>query len=249
LPPGTRHATGRAMAKSRNTKFRTPKAFKVIVRHPWLKGFFALALGNYLAFVLRTTQWQFEGLEHLEPVFQNRHPCILTFWHERLPMMPRLALRSQQEGIRMRTHVLVSRHNDGRFIGRVVGRFGLDTVIGSSSSGGRESLRRMLLLLREGHNVAITPDGPRGPAKVAAFGVAQVAAATGVPVVPAAAQCRWHFRLPSWDSMVVPFPFGRGAIVCGPAILVPRQGWAEFVPMIAAAIDAVSRQSDRLCNV
>jgi hypothetical protein len=49
--------------------------------------------------------------------------------------------------------------------------------------------------------------------------------------------------------MVVPFPFGRGAIVCGPAILVPRQGWAEFVPMIAAAIDAVSRQSDRLCNV
>jgi lysophospholipid acyltransferase (LPLAT)-like uncharacterized protein len=232
----------------RKKKFRTPRAFKLVVRHPRLKGFFAWALGVYLAFVLRHTRWRFEGLEHLSPTFYEGKPCILCFWHERLPMMPRLALVAGQEGVSMRTHVLVSRHNDGRFIGRVVGRFGLDTVVGSSSAGGWASLREMLRLLREGHNIAITPDGPRGPARTAAAGVAQVAAATGVPIVPAAAACRFHFHLPSWDSMIVPLPFGRGAIVCGAPILVPRQGWAGMVPFIESALDTAAADSDRLAQ-
>jgi lysophospholipid acyltransferase (LPLAT)-like uncharacterized protein len=149
----------------------------------------------------------------------------------------------------MPTHVLVSGHNDGRFIGQAVGRFGLGTVIGSSSKGGSASLRNMLLLLRDGSNIAITPDGPRGPSKVAAAGVAQLAAATGVLIFPASGQCRFHIRMPSWDRMIFPFPYGRGVIVCRPPLTVPRADWAAHLPVIVAALNAACDEADALCGV
>ena len=165
--------------KPKKKKSRTPRWFKWLVRHPRTKDGLARLLGRYLAFTYRTTRWTFQGLEHLERTTKGGAPGLVCFWHERLMMAPMLAIRAQAEGATMPTHVLVSGHNDGRFIGQTVGRFGLGTVIGSSSKGGSGSLRNMLLLLRGGSNIVITPDGPRGPPKYAATGVAQLAAATG----------------------------------------------------------------------
>ncbi len=230
-------------------KFRTPRLFKWLVRHPRLKDSFARLVGRYLAWTYRTTRWTFQGLEHIEPTTKGGTPGLVCFWHERLPMMPMLAIRAQAEGASMPTHVLVSGHNDGRFIGQAVGRFGLGTVIGSSSKGGAASLRNMLLLLRDGRNIAITPDGPRGPSKIAAAGVAQLAAATGVLIFPTSGQCRLHIRMPSWDRMIFPFPYGRGVIVCRPPITVPRTDWAAHLPAIVAALDAACDEADALCGV
>ena len=230
-------------------KSRTPRWFKWLVRHPRTKEGLARLLGRYLAWTYRTTRWTFQGLEHIERTTKGGAPGLVCFWHERLMMAPMLAIRAQAEGATMPTHVLVSGHNDGRFIGQTVGRFGLGTVIGSSSKGGSGSLRNMLLLLRGGSNIVITPDGPRGPPKIAATGIAQLAAATGVPIVAVSAQCRFHFRLPNWDRMFVPFPFGRGVVVCRPPITVPRADWAAHLPTVMAALDAACDEADRLCGV
>jgi lysophospholipid acyltransferase (LPLAT)-like uncharacterized protein len=233
----------------RKKKRRTPRWFKWLVRHPRTKDGLARLLGRYLAWTYRTTRWTFQGLEHIERTTKGGAPGLVCFWHERLMMAPMLAIRAQAEGATMPTYVLVSGHNDGRFIGQAVGRFGLGTVIGSSSKGGTASLRNMLLLLRGGSNIAITPDGPRGPARFAATGIAQLAAATGVPIVPVAVQCRFHVRLPNWDRMFVPFPFGRGVVVCRPPITVPRADWATHLPAIMAALDAACDEADTLCGV
>ena len=89
-------------------------------------------------------------------------------------------------------HVLVSRHQDGRLIGDMMRGFGLDLVHGSSSSkgaeqkGGASGLRALLAALAAGDQVVITPDGPRGPRRQVARGVAQLAALAGVPVLPVA---------------------------------------------------------------
>ena len=115
-------------------------------------------------------------------------------------------------------------HRDGRFIGAVVSRFALDVVLGSSSRGGAKGLRVLLNLLAGGDHIAITPDGPRGPRRVAAPGVAQLAALSGAPVLPCAAQTTRRWVLRTWDRMVVPKPFGRGVVVCLPTIAVePRR--------------------------
>ena len=144
-------------------------------------------------------------------------------------------------------HVLVSQHRDGRFIGAVVSRFALNVVLGSSTRGGAKSLRLLLNLLAGGDHIAITPDGPRGPRRVAAAGVAQLAALSGAPILPCAAQTTRRWVLRTWDRMVVPRPFGRGVVVCLPTIAVGRDAWQDALPAIGAALTAAVERADRLC--
>lgn len=224
---------------------------KRILRHRLTQAAAARLLGLYLAFVFRTTRWRIEGEAHFAPHRDGR-PAVAAFWHERLPMMVMLwrFARRSAAGRRAGTgmHILVSAHRDGQLVGGALRRFGVGVVLGSSTRGGAASVRRIVRLVGAGNHLAITPDGPRGPRRVAAPGVAQIAALTGAPVLPCAAQTTRRIVLNSWDRMVIPRPFGRGVIVCGPAIAVPRQGWEAMLPAIAAAIDAATEAADRLCG-
>ena len=78
------------------------------------------------------------------------------------------------------------------------------------------------------------------------MGVAHLAALSGVPIIPLAARTSRRIQLHTWDRMAVPLPFGRGVMVCGPAITVPRYGWKEAVPAITAALNAVADRADQL---
>ena len=221
---------------------------KRLVRHKAVQAMLADLLGRYLAFALATTRWRLEGEENLAGALAGG-PHIFAFWHERLPMMPMLWLmfRRMPGAPPCRVHVLVSRHRDGRFIGRVIGRFRIDVVLGSSSRGGAAGLLDLLRLLGERDLIAVTPDGPRGPRREAAPGVARMAALSGAPVVPCAAQTSRRWVLRSWDRMVIPRPFGRGVVVCRPPIAVMEEGWRDAVPIIGAALSAAADEADRLC--
>ncbi|MEA2741578.1 MAG: hypothetical protein QOH05_4885 [Acetobacteraceae bacterium] len=207
----------------------------------------AALLGGYLNFALRTTRWTLDGQEHFRP-FGAGAPAVFAFWHEFLPLMPALALIAHKLPFYrpLPIHTLVSRHRDGRFIGAVVRRFGIEPILGSSSRGGATGLRNLLAVLRQGDMIGITPDGPRGPRREAAFGVAQLAALSGVPVVPLAARTSRRIQLNTWDRMPVPLPFGRGVVVCGPAISVPRNAWREAVPMITEALNQAADRAETL---
>jgi hypothetical protein len=224
---------------------------KRLLQHPIAQTALARILGLYLAFALRTTRWSLEGHEHMAPHAAGA-PVVVAFWHERLPMMPMLWLKARQspEGrsAHNQVHVLVSQHRDGRFIGDVVSRFDLNVVLGSSSRGGAKGLRLLLNLLAGGDHIAITPDGPRGPRRVAAAGVAQLAALSGAPVLPCAAQTTRRWVAPTWDRMVVPLPFGRGVVVCLPTIEVNRDAWQDVVPAIGDALTAAAERADQLCQ-
>ena len=223
---------------------------KRLLRHPITQALLARVLGRYLAFALRTTRWRLDGADHISPLVAGA-PAIIAFWHQRLPVMPMLWLLARREAPPVRSrqvHVLVSRHADGRFIGNVISRFHMNVVLGSSSRGGAAGLRNMLRLLSAGDFVAITPDGPRGPPGEAAPGVAQLAGLAGVPVLPCAGQTSRRWTLRSWDRMLVPKPFGRGVVVCGPLIHVARDAWQDAVPAISTAISDAADRADRLCR-
>jgi lysophospholipid acyltransferase (LPLAT)-like uncharacterized protein len=221
---------------------------KRLVRHPAAQALLARLLGAYLAFALATTRWRLEGEENLAGLVDGE-PHVVAFWHERLSLMPMLWLmvRRLPRSRPRRVHVLVSHHRDGRFIGAVIRRFDVRVVTGSSSRGGAAGLRALLGLLRDGGLVAITPDGPRGPRRQAAPGAAQLAALSGAPVLPCAAQTSRCWVLRSWDRMIIPRPFGRGVVVCLPGILVAREGWREAAGAIGAALTAAADEADRLC--
>lgn len=223
-----------------------------LIRHPVVQSGLAWLVGLYLALVVRTTRWRLVGAEPALALVAAGQPLILAFWHERLPLMPALVhlARAQEPATaRVRPHVLVSRHRDGRFIGAAVGRFGVEMIYGSSRRGGATALAALLRTLRRGQPVLITPDGPRGPRRQAAPGVAQVAAASGAAVVALGASSSAQRRLGSWDRMMLPLPFGRGVLVCGTPITVARDAAETALAGIAAAMTAACQEADRLCGV
>lgn len=102
---------------------------------------------------------------------------IVCFWHGRLLMMPFANLRG-------RGKVLISRHRDGELIARVMGYFGLGTIRGSYRKRTVSSLREIVHDLRDGFDVAITPDGPKGPRYKVKDGIVELARLTGKGIVP-----------------------------------------------------------------
>jgi lysophospholipid acyltransferase (LPLAT)-like uncharacterized protein len=223
-----------------------------LIRHPATQAALARALGSYLAFVYRTTRWRLDGAGPALAEFGAGRPLVVAFWHERLPLVPPLlglVTAAEPRAARIRPRVLVSRSRDGRFIGTVMERFGAHLVLGSSSRGGTGAMVEMLRALREGDPVLITPDGPRGPRRQAALGVAQLAAVSGAKVVPIGAATTRHRILPSWDRMMLPLPFGRAVIAAGEPIAVPRDGAEAALPGIAAAIDAACARAEAAAGV
>jgi lysophospholipid acyltransferase (LPLAT)-like uncharacterized protein len=141
---------------------------------------------------------------------------LIAFWHRHILLMPYCYRGS-------RITVLVSRHRDGELIARTVAHFGIHSSRGSSTRGGIAGARELLRRLREGYDLAVTPDGPKGPVGVVKPGVVQVAAVARVPIQPvalAASRCR---RLKSWDRFLIPLPFARAHLVYGEPMWVERE--------------------------
>jgi hypothetical protein len=102
---------------------------------------------------------------------------IFCFWHGRLLMMPFANLRGKGK-------VLISRHRDGELIARVMNFFKLGTIRGSFRKGTVSSIREIMSDLRQGYDVAITPDGPKGPRYTVKDGIVELARLTGKSIVP-----------------------------------------------------------------
>ena len=215
-----------------------------LIRHPSVLALGAWLLGAYLAFVYRTTRWELHGYDPAAASVRAKGAVILAFWHENLPLMPWVVLECRRRGLLRRGHVLVSHHRDGMFIGRAVARFHVELAYGSSTRGGAAGLVALARLLEGRESVAITPDGPRGPRRQAAAGVAELAASSGKAVVPVAGRCRNALGINSWDRMEIPLPFGRAFVVAGPPIPVPPGGGEAALTVIAAAMDAAADAAD-----
>jgi lysophospholipid acyltransferase (LPLAT)-like uncharacterized protein len=133
---------------------------------------------------------------------------IVVFWHSRLLMSP---FAYKGKGV----HALVSSHGDGEIIANVFKWFNIKLVRGSSSKRGSKALMELVRLARKNYDLAITPDGPRGPAETVKPGVAQLARMTGRPVIPLAFSCSKAKRFGSWDRFLLPYPFSRGLFIWG----------------------------------
>ena len=163
-----------------------------------------------------TTRVERIHVEHLEHFRRRGTPVIFAFWHGHLLPLVRYHRR---EGI----VVLVSEHSDGEYIARILSRCGFDTVRGSSTRGGMRGLRELVRAGRAGRDLAVTPDGPRGPRHEFKPGALAVAQMTGLPILPLAVGASSGWRLGSWDEFLVPKPFATVRIEYLPPRFVPRE--------------------------
>ena len=168
----------------------------------------------------RSMRIESKGHEVADDLYREGQRAIFAFWHARQLLMP-FAYRGE------RAYVLISQHQDGEIIARIVERFGFLAVRGSSTRGGVEALRELIRLGRSGLDLVVTPDGPKGPAQVAKIGVIQLARATGLPIVPITAACSKKKLFASWDRFMVPWPGARGLFLWGSPLWVPRTAGPE----------------------
>jgi lysophospholipid acyltransferase (LPLAT)-like uncharacterized protein len=97
---------------------------------------------------------------------------------------------------------------------------GMGSVRGSSSRRGSTAIRELSALLEAGTDLAITPDGPRGPKYSLGPGAVFLAQKTGVPIIPIHARYHGAIRLKTWDSFGIPLPFSRVDIVMDPYLTI-----------------------------
>jgi hypothetical protein len=189
---------------------------KRLLRSEPVQSALAWLVALYIRLVHMTTQWTVVRPPSTERLLSSGRPFIACFWHGRMLLM-RAALAPESA-----IHILISEHRDGVMIARALAALGIRTVAGSSKRGGVTALRNMQRLLAEGKNVAITPDGPRGPRMRAKMGAIKAAQLAGVALLPISGAAKRRRVLGSWDRFCLAFPFGRGVIVWGEPIEVPR---------------------------
>ena len=159
----------------------------------------------------------------------GKAPVIFAMWHNRLALSITAYRKyphwqSTAPGIA----ALVSASKDGALLSAVLEAFGAQPVRGSTSRRGRQALLELTTWAERGYDLAITPDGPRGPCYQVQEGVIAIAQLTGLTIAPVSYELNRKVRLKSWDRFQVPLPFARCRYHLGPVMQVPRDaGEAE----------------------
>lgn len=136
----------------------------------------------------------------------SENPAAIVLWHNRLFLSPEFFRRYR---CKRAVYGLVSASKDGAWLAAFYRMIGIVPVRGSSSNFGREAAKILIEKMREGHDVGITPDGPRGPLYTVEPGVLVVTRRNNAPMVLLGAEFTRAWRLKSWDRFYVPWPFSR----------------------------------------
>jgi lysophospholipid acyltransferase (LPLAT)-like uncharacterized protein len=197
--------------------------------------FIIRAAGLLLYLLIRgicsTIRLEVRGREHLDSIISSGHRPIFTFWH--------VCILSATWVWRHRGIVVMSSvSRDAEYTGRVIKRFGYGTARGSSTRGGGRALAEMAQCLDNGIEVAFTIDGPRGPAYIAKPGAVTLARHSGQPILPFHIAAKRYIEFPSWDSLQVPLPFSRAAVLIAAPIYVARDARPEHVAIKQAELQS-----------
>lgn len=169
--------------------------------------------GVLLRALAATWRVSFKNPQVVSELRLRRQPFIYLLWHGTL--LPLTWVHRNRNVVAM-----ISEHRDGEIIARIVQSIGYRTVRGSTSRGAARALLGACRVIEEGACLAVTPDGPRGPAESVAPGAAVIAHRTGAPMVPVSLRASSAWRLNSWDRFMIPKPFARLTVAYGDPIHV-----------------------------
>jgi lysophospholipid acyltransferase (LPLAT)-like uncharacterized protein len=195
----------------------------VVVPNPPSRGQRALGwvVANGMRLLTATLRYRVNGGRG--PAKLPDEPVIFALWHNRLGLCMKVYesfVRPEQR----RDHLaaLISASKDGAFLATILQQFGVEPVRGSSSRRGAQALLELASWAERGYDLAVTPDGPRGPCYVVQEGIMSLAQITGLPIIPFSYHLGWMIRARSWDRFQIPLPFSRCEMTFGEPIRVPR---------------------------
>ncbi len=198
-------------------------------------------IGKWIVLLLyNTNKWNIEGENNYQDLLRNNNSVIISIWHGRVLNFVKQLANNQ-------FYALAGTHNDAEIISRICLDTGWKVIRGSSSDKGKEAFEGIVEALKiPGSLVAMTPDGPKGPAKIPKAGVIKAAQNTGVAIIPAASHCTKHWGFKNWDTFYIPKPFGRIEVIYGePVYFKNDQSFDECLYILKEAMDKLEKLVDK----
>ncbi|RMF09437.1 MAG: DUF374 domain-containing protein [Candidatus Neomarinimicrobiota bacterium] len=191
-----------------------------------------------LQFLYGSSRWKFYGDGDYQRYLREGRSVIIAAWHGRL--LPVFMHFSGQE-----YYGLAGMHKDADFISQIGERLGWVLLRGSSSDRGKEVYREMVAALHQpGKLLAMTPDGPKGPAKIPKPGVIRTAQKTGAVVIPVIGDARRSWEFTNWDTFYVVKPFATIHMVFGPHLTFRAdEDFQACSDRLKAALDETEHQA------
>lgn len=205
------------------------------------------AMGWYLRFCVATSKWDHAGVAELEAALAEG-PVLAMTWHGRLLMIGPHWPRNMGN---------LSCIHDSAPIGRAAGQmqahFGLAPYEVSARRSNLVTVREILTRSRDGISIGITADGPDGPGYAVKDAPLEWARTLQRPIFGYAFATRRHKRLKTWDRMMLPLPFSRGAAVFQRIdVTLPRKATPEELDLARAALraglDRVTQTADAMAG-
>ncbi len=144
-------------------------------------------------------------------------PIVVAFWHAELLLAPFIYKKIAPN---RRVEVMISEHFDGELIAQTMRFFGIGAIRGSSSKGAAKALIKAIKRVKEGGDVAITPDGPKGPRHELSDGIVAIAKKSKAPIVIFNYRPSKYKQAKSWDKFLIPMPFGTIDFFCSEPIYI-----------------------------
>jgi len=206
--------------------------------------FLAATLLKLLAYTLRV---RYEGEAPVQDLAAGHERFVLAFFHRRLVSMPRAYpfRRSTPGGERRGVAILSSDSKDGERSAATWRWFGIHAVRGTAGHSGAQALVKMIRAVKDGWDLGITVDGPRGPRLQVKPGVLAVARKTGAWVVPVCVAYEQAWKLRTWDEMLVPRPFSAMVVRYGAPFQVPGDSPEEvFLGRLEAELNGLEEWAE-----
>ncbi len=153
-----------------------------------------------IRFLSLTNKKEFHAPEAL-----GEDPFIMACWHGELLMIPYAYTKYKKSP---HVKLLISEHFDGNLIAKTLHYFGFETIRGSTTRGGAKALIQSIRELKNGYDLGITPDGPKGPRHEISDGIIVMAQKAKVKITLVEIKPTAYWQLDSWDKFVIPKPFG-----------------------------------------
>ena len=197
-----------------------------------------------IAVITATTRWSVTMSPEVRAHLDSGKPSLFVLWHNRLMLIGRASFPGRPLAMVMSTHA------DSRILGVAYADSVTHPIFGSSRRNPVAALKGMIRMVRSGIDVALTPDGPRGPRMRCRSGVIETARLTGAPIVPVAWSVSRRKVARSWDRFVIALPFSRGVLLYGVPIRVPRDldetGLERARLEVEDALTKLTAEADRL---
>jgi lysophospholipid acyltransferase (LPLAT)-like uncharacterized protein len=137
-----------------------------------------LVTSLFLGVLVKTLRIKKITTKFVDELQKSGENAIFAFWHGRLLLMP-FAYKPNKGA-----YIMISRHRDGEFVSRAVKYLGISSVRGSTTRGGISAFKKLVELTDDGYDIALTPDGPKGPRYKVQMGIIELAKLTGKPIIP-----------------------------------------------------------------